>query len=226
MKIVDGFEDGSFQPKGAVTRAQMAAFLSRSQKDLTTLPERAVKGYMTSLTSGSIGIMDKDGNTSTYKISPNTVFFGNKNDVAISPKELQETYEISLVQVNGTAYYVEILSDELHMDIHEGQLLKLNLTTMKATLDDYESYDLASDVAVTDSDGRGLSLGEIVAGSTIQIRKSQLVDSDKYTSIVVKQIPVNKTAVGDIQTLNKDAMQMTLLEPYQVSQRHLVSRVI
>lgn len=212
LKVVDGFEDGSFQPKGAVTRAQMAAFLSRSQKNLMTLPERAVKGYMTSLTSGSIGLMDKDGNTSTYKISPNTVFFGNKDDIAISPKELQETYEISLVQVNGTAYYVEILSDELHMDVHEGQLLKLNLTTMKATLDDYESYDLASDVAVTDVDGRGLSLGEIVAGSTIQIRKSQLVDSDKYTSIVVKQIPVNKTAIGDIQTLNKEAMQITLLE--------------
>ncbi|KRE69194.1 S-layer homology domain-containing protein [Paenibacillus sp. Soil750] len=212
LKIVDGFEDGSFQPKGAVTRAQMAAFLSRSQKDSITLPERAKKGYLTSLTSGSIGLMDKDGNTSTYKISPNTVFFGNKDDVAISPKVLQETYEISIVQVNGTAYYVEILSDELHMDIHEGQLLKLNLTTMKATLDDYESYDLASDVAVTDIEGRGLSLGEIVAGSTIQIRKSQLVDSDKYTSIVVKQIPVNKTAVGDIQTLNKDAMQLTLLE--------------
>ncbi|MDR6549560.1 S-layer homology domain-containing protein [Paenibacillus qinlingensis] len=212
LKVVDGFEDGSFQPKGAVTRAQMAAFLSRSQKNLTTLPERAKKGYMTSLTSGSIGLMDKDGNTSTYKISPNTVFFGNKNDVAISSKELQETYEVSIVQVNGTAYYVEILSDELHMDIHEGQLLKLNLTTMKATLDDYESYDLASDVAVTDMNGRGLSLGEIVAGSTIQIRKSQLVDSDKYTSIVVKQIPVSKTAVGDIQTLNKDAMQLTLIE--------------
>lgn len=211
LKIVDGFEDGSFQPKGVVTRAQMAAFLSRSQKDSITLPERAKKGYLTSLTSGSIGLMDKDGNTSTYKISPNTVFFGNHNDLAISSKELQETYEISIVQVNGTAYYVEIISDVLRMDIHEGQLLKLNLTTMKATLDDYESYDLASDVAVTDIDGRGLSLGEIVSGSTIQIRKSQLVDSDKYTSIVVKQIPVNKTAVGDIQTLNKDAMQLTLL---------------
>lgn len=217
LKIVDGFEDGSFQPKGAVTRAQMATFLSRSQKELVTLPEHAVRGYLTSLTSGSISMMDKDGNTSTYKLSSSlgaaTKFYGKLNDVAISPKDLQETYEISIVQVNGTAYYVEILNDELQMEVHEGQLLKLNMSTLRATLDDYEGYDLASDVAVMDTDGRGLSLGDIVTGSTIQIRKSKLVDSDKFTSIVVKQTPVNKTATGDIQLLDKDTMQMSFVNP-------------
>ncbi|BFT71509.1 S-layer homology domain-containing protein [Paenibacillus sp. P36] len=212
LKVVDGFEDGTFQPKGAVTRAQMAAFLSRSQKELTSLPAHAKKGYLTTLTSGTIGLMDKEGNTSTYKISPNTVFYGNKNDTAIDPKELQETYEVSIVEVNGVAYYVEIIKDELQMDIKEGKLLKLNMSTMKATLDDFESYDLASDIAVTDTEGRGLSLGDIVTGSTIQLRKSKIVNTDKYTSIIVKQVPVNKTANGAIQNLNKDAAQITLLD--------------
>ncbi|TXK74650.1 S-layer homology domain-containing protein [Paenibacillus sp. N3.4] len=211
LKIVDGFEDGTFQPKGAVTRAQMAAFLSRSQKELTALPSRVVKGYLTSLTSGTIGIMDKDGNTSTYKVSPSTVFYGNKNDSAIDSKTLQETYEVSLVQVSGTAYYVEILSDVLQMDIHEGKLLKLNINSLKATLDDYESYDLAPDVAITDVDGHGLSLASIVNGSTIELRKSKIVKTDKYTSIIVKQVPVNKTSTGAIQTLNKEAMQISVL---------------
>lgn len=212
LKVVDGFEDGTFQPKGAVTRAQMAAFLSRSQKDLTSLPAHAKKGYLTTLTSGTIGLMDKDGNTSTYKLSPSAVFYGNKNDMAIDPKELQETYEVSIVEVNGVAYYVEIVKDELQLDIQEGKLLKLNMSTLKATLDDFESYDLAADVAVTDTEGRGLSLGDIVTGSTIQLRKSKIVKTDKYTSIIVKQVPVNKTANGAIQNLNKDSAQITLLD--------------
>jgi trimeric autotransporter adhesin len=212
LQIVNGFEDGSFQPKGAVTRAQMAAFLSRSQKELATLPSRAIKGYMTSLTTGSIAIMDKDGNTSTYKLSPNAVFYGKKDDNPIASNTIQETYEVSLVQVNGTAYYVEVLNDELQMDIHEGKLLNLNMNALKATLDNYEVYDLASDVTVTDVDGRGLSLGSIVTGSTIQLRKSKIVKSDKITSIIVKQVPVNKTSSGTIQTLNKDAMQLTVLD--------------
>ncbi|NOU99139.1 S-layer homology domain-containing protein [Paenibacillus planticolens] len=211
LKIVDGFEDGTFQPKGAVTRAQMAAFLSRSQKDLTSLPAHAKKGYLTSLTSGTIGLMDKEGNTSTYKLSPNAVFYGNKNDIAIDPKSFEETYEVSIVEVNGMAYYVEIIKDELQLDIQEGKLLKLNMNALKATLDDFESYDLASDVAVTDTEGRGLSLGDIVTGSTIQLRKSKIVKTDKYTSIIVKQVPVNKTANGAIQTLNKDSAQITIL---------------
>lgn len=212
LKVVDGFEDGTFQPKGAVTRAQMAAFLSRSQKDLTSLPAHAKKGYLTTLTSGTIGLMDKDGNTSTYKLSPNAVFYGNKNDTAIDPKEFQETYEVSIVEVNGVAYYAEIVKDELQLDIQEGKLLKLNMSTLKATLDDFESYDLAADVAVTDTEGRGLSLGDIVTGSTIQLRKSKIVKTDKYTSIIVKQVPVNKTANGAIQNLNKDSAQITLLD--------------
>ncbi|MGG1515046.1 S-layer homology domain-containing protein [Paenibacillus oryzisoli] len=212
LKIVDGFEDGSFQPKGVVTRAQMATFLSRSQKELATLPGHAVKGYLTNLTSGTISIMDDLGNTSTYKLSSNTTFYGNKNDTAIQPNELQETYQVTLVPVNGTAYYVEINSDELHMDIHEGQLLNLNMSTFKATLDDYNAYDLAPDVSVTDSEGRGMSLADVVTGSTVQLRKSQLVESDKYTSIVVKQIPLNKTATGDIQMIDAASRQVTLVD--------------
>ncbi|MDD9267714.1 S-layer homology domain-containing protein [Paenibacillus sp. GCM10023248] len=212
LTIVDGFEDGSFQPKGAVTRAQMAAFLSRSQKELAQLPNHAKKGYLTSLTSGTIGLMDKEGNTSTYKLSPNAVFYGNKNDTAIDPKTFEETYEVSVIEVNGVVYYAEIVKDELQLDIREGKVLKLNLGTMKVTLDDFETYDLASDAAVTNAEGRGLSLGDIVTGSTVQLRKSKIVKTDKYTSLIVKQVPVNKTGNGAIQTLNKDAAQMTLLE--------------
>ncbi|MBD0380515.1 S-layer homology domain-containing protein [Paenibacillus sedimenti] len=212
LQIVNGFEDGSFQPKGAVTRAQMAAFLSRSQKELATLPSRAVRGYMTSQTTGSIAVMDKDGNTSTYKLSQNAVFYGKKDDTPIDPKTIQETYEVSLVQVGGTAYYVEVLNDELQMDIYEGKLLNLNMNALKATLDNFEVYDLAPDVTVTDVDGRGLSLASIVNGSTIQLRKSRIVKGENITSIIVKQIPVNKTATGTIQTINKDALQLTLLD--------------
>ncbi|UJF36116.1 S-layer homology domain-containing protein [Paenibacillus hexagrammi] len=212
LNVVNGFEDGSFQPKGSVTRAQMAAFLSRSQSDLTELPQHAVRGYLTSLSSSTISISDSDGNTSTYKIDPQTVFYGNKDDNAIDPSLLEETYEVSLVQNNGTAYYVEIVKDELQMDIYDGKLLKLNMNNLTAILDDYVSYNLAPDVTVTDADGRGLSLASVVEGSIIELRRNKLMKGDKITSIIVKQVPVNKTAVGVIQTINKDTHQLGFLE--------------
>ncbi len=215
LQIVNGFEDGAFQPKGAVTRAQMAAFLSRSQKELETPPARVARGYMSSLTNNSITLMDDDGNTNSYSIANNTVFYGNKDDNQISPSAIQETYEVSIVQIGGTAYYVEVLKDELQMDIYEGNLLKLSLSDLTADLyrnDKYEKYPLSPDVTVTDEDGRGQSLDNLVNGSIIELRKSKLAKSDKITSIVVKQVPVNKKSEGTIQSINKDNNQITILE--------------
>jgi hypothetical protein len=217
LKIVDGFEDGSFKPGGAVTRAQMATFLSRSQKNMASLPSRVVKGYLNSLASGSISIMDKNGEISKYTLSSDTVFYGNKNDENIVPSTIQQTYEVSLIQVNGTAYFVEVLKDELQMDVYEGTLFKVNvndltLTYFSSTANDYVQKELSSDVTVTDKDGRGLSLGTLMKDSIIELKKSKISKSPKITQIVVKQVPVNKSAEGTIQTISKSENKLTMLE--------------
>ncbi|MCD1260298.1 S-layer homology domain-containing protein [Paenibacillus athensensis] len=215
LNVVNGFEDGTFQPMGFVTRAQMAAFLSRSQNNLAALPQHAVRGYLTGMTSSSISIMDKDGNASTYSLSPKAVFYGNKNDNPITPAAIQETYEVQIVQVDNTAYYVEVLDDTLQMDVYEGSVVKVNLSDMTVTLyrnDDYEKHVITPDVTITDKDGRGLSLSSIVPNSIVELRRSKLAQSEAITSIVVKQMPVNKSSEGIIQSINKDTNQMTLLE--------------
>ena len=215
LNVVNGFEDNTFQPQGFVTRAQMAAFLSRSQQNLTTLPQHAVRGYLTGMTSSSISIMDKDGNASTYSLSPNTVFYGNKDDNKIAPATIQETYEVQIVQVDNTAYYIEVLDDTLQMDVYEGSVVKVNLSDLTVTLyrnDDYEKYVITPDVTITDNDGRGLSLASIVPNSVIELRRSKLASNEAITSIVVKQAPVNKSSEGVIQAINKDTNQITFLE--------------
>jgi hypothetical protein len=217
LKIVDGFEDGSFKPSGAVTRAQMATFLSRSQINLATPPARVVKGYLNSLTSNSISIMNKDGDVSNYSLSDDTVFYGNKNDENIQPASIQQTYEISLIQVNGTAYFVEVIKDELQMDVYEGTLFKVNLTDQKLTYysneaNDYVQKELAPDVTVTDADGHGLSVESLMKDSIIELRKSKISKSPKITQIVVKQVPINKSSEGTIQQISKSDNKLSLLE--------------
>jgi hypothetical protein len=217
LKIVDGFEDGSFKPGGAVTRAQMATFLSRSQKNLASLPARAVKGYLNSLTSGSISIMDKNGDISNYTLSNDTVFYGNKNDDTIVPSSIQPSYEVSLIQVNGTAYFVEVLKDELQMDVQSGTLFKVNLNDLTLTyysdvVKDYVQKELAADVTVTDKDGRGLSLDSLLKDSIIELKKNKISKSPKITQIVVKQVPINKKAEGTLQVISKSDNKLTLLE--------------
>jgi hypothetical protein len=219
LKIVDGFEDGSFKPGGAVTRAQMATFLSRSQKNLSSLPARVVKGYLNSLSSGSISIMDSNGDISNYTLSSDTVFYGSKNDENIMPSSILQSYEVSLIQVNGTAYFVEVLKDELQMDVQTGTLFKVNLNDNDLTLTyysdevkDYVQKELAADVTVTDNDGRGLSLDSLVKDSIIELKKSKISKSPKITQIVVKQVPINKKAEGTLQLISKSDNKLTILE--------------
>jgi antitoxin component of MazEF toxin-antitoxin module len=217
LKIVDGFEDGSFKPGGAVTRAQMATFLSRSQKNLASLPARVVKGYLNSLSSGSISIMDNNGDISNYTLSSDTVFYGNKNDEYIVPSSIQQSYEVSLIQVNGTAYFVEVLKDELQMDVQTGTLFKVNLNDLTLTYysDEVKNYvqkELAADVTVTDNDGRGLSLDSLLKDSIIELKKSKISKSPKITQIVVKQVPINKKAEGTLQLISKSDNKLTMLE--------------
>ena len=147
--------------------------------------------------------MDKDGNSKTYTLSSDAVFYGNKNDDKILPSTIQQTYEVSIVQVGGTVYYVEVLNDQLQLDVKEGSLFKvspadLRLTMFSNDVQDFVPYSLSPNVTVTDLEGHGLSLGSLVKDSIIELRKSKLVKSDLYTQIVVKQVPVTKSSEGTV----------------------------
>ncbi|MBP1994798.1 S-layer homology domain-containing protein [Paenibacillus eucommiae] len=215
LKIVDGFEDGTFRPKGAVTRAQIATFLSRSQKDLAKPSSKIARGYMSSLTGDSIALMDKNGEVTNYKLSNDATFYGNKNDTKISPEAIKETYEISVVQVDGTVYMVELISDQLQMDVYEGELLATYVDKMSLALlrnNQYENYNLSQNVSITDAAGKELSLSSLVKGSQIELRKSKIAKNPEITQIVVKQVPVSKSSEGTIQTISREENALQILE--------------
>lgn len=215
LGLVQGFEDGSFKPQGEVTRAQMATFLSRSESQSKTQSPRFAKGYVAALNGTKLTLQDADGNTTTYNLSSDTVFYGKKDDERIASGTIQQTYEVSVLQVNGTAYYVEVTNDQLQMDVYTGTLLKVDPAKLQVTLqsgDDYPTYDLASDVAVTDAAGQGSSLSALVKNSIIELRKNKLVKDSKISQIVIKQVPVNKTSEGTIQYLNRDTREFKVLD--------------
>jgi hypothetical protein len=74
------------------------------------------------------------------------------------------------------------------------------------------SYDFNADVAVTDANGTGKSLSDLVKNSVIELRKNRLIKNAKISQIVIKQVPVNKTADGTIQQLPGDQRIMSFLE--------------
>ncbi|WP_052487522.1 hypothetical protein [Gordoniibacillus kamchatkensis] len=191
----------------------MATFLSRSEKQAPVKSPRYAKGYVSSIGGGKLVLQDLDGNTTTYDVDASTVFYGKKEGERIASSAIQQTYEVSILQVGGKAYYVEVTNDQLQMDVHSGSVYLVDAANLKLYLNDgNEFYDLAPDVAVTDANGQGSSLSALVKNSVVEVRRNKLVKSTKYTQIVIKQLPVNKTSEGTVQEVNRDTQTFKVLD--------------
>ncbi|WP_010501060.1 S-layer homology domain-containing protein [Paenibacillus elgii] len=215
LKIVQGFEDNSFKPKDKVTRAQMATFLSRADKEATSRSSRVVTGYVMEITDRKISILNAKGETTEYTLSSDTALYSGKDDSRISLSNIKLTNEVYLVQNQGAALYIELTNDQQKMETYEGTLAEIFTDRMMASIQrngKNELYDLFPTVTVTDKDGRGLSLSSLTPGSIVELKKNTLLKESKISQIVLKQTPVSKTSEGTVLSLNKDSNQVTFLE--------------
>ncbi|KPV55345.1 S-layer protein [Paenibacillus sp. A3] len=215
LKIVQGFDDNSFKPKDKVTRAQMATFLSRADKEATSRSSRVVTGYVMELTDRKISVLNANGQTTEYTLSSDTALYSGKDDSRISLSNIKLTNEVYLVQNQGAALYIELTNDQQKMETYEGTLAEIFTDRMMASIQrngKNELYDLFPTVTVTDKDGRGLSLSSLTPGSIVELKKNTLLKESKISQIVLKQTPVSKTSEGTVLTLNKDSNQVTFLE--------------
>ncbi|MEI7024473.1 S-layer homology domain-containing protein [Paenibacillus sp. y28] len=200
LGIVNGFDDGSFQPKVSVTRSQMAAFLSRADSYLPSHSSRMMNGYVVDMNDKSITIQSKDGQVTSLELSGSAVYFSPKSESKPTDRSAVEpSFEVTVIQEKGVAYYVEVTDDQVRVDTYEGKLTDVNLSTQKITLNmngASEVYDMESFVSVVDKEGKGLSLGSLVKGSLLQIKRNGMVQGAKISQIIVKQEPTLRKIEG------------------------------
>ncbi|WP_248925499.1 S-layer homology domain-containing protein [Paenibacillus hamazuiensis] len=235
LKIVNGIDDYNFGPKNAVTRAQMATFLSRADQYLTKRSERVITGYAAEITDKKITVLDAKGQSYDYTISPEAAVYSAKSENKIAASAIKQTYEVYVVAVSGTAYYIEITNDQERMESAEGILSELYVDQMMVSImqnGKKNLQQLAANVTVTDKDGRGMSLGSIPIGSKVELKRSLLVANSKISQIIVKEVPINKKAEGSIVNPKDQDGRMVFLEQssgnqetYAVSNRVTVVNV-
>ncbi|MFC0214781.1 S-layer homology domain-containing protein [Paenibacillus chartarius] len=215
LGLVQGFEDGTFQPQGSITRAQMATFLSRSEKHAKVKSARYKKGYFSAIGGGKLVLQNEDGTYLTYNLPEETPFYGKNEGETIAASSLKPTYEVSILQAGGTAYYVELVSDQLQLETHSGSMLDVNLAGLKLYLmveGSLKEFQLSDDVAVIDENGEGSSLAALTKNATVEVQRNKLVKSDKFTQIVVKGVPVSKTSEGTVQEIDRNAKVFKVLD--------------
>lgn len=228
LGIVQGFEDNTFRPEGSVTRAQMATFWSRAEQYLANPSSRIVKGTIMSLDGNRMTVRSSDGKMVTLTMHSSAVYYTAENDTErLASSDIKQYNEVYVLQNQNTAYFVELLNDEVPMRSIEGKLVSVNMNDLTLAVEiegKFYTYDLASNVRVKDLNGDGLSLGSLLENSIIEMRKHAEIAEAKVEEITVKKAPVNKTVAGAFQSFDAAALTVVikasdtgLLETYPVS---------
>ncbi|GIP32457.1 S-layer homology domain-containing protein [Paenibacillus sp. J2TS4] len=211
LKIVDGFEDNTFRPDQAVTRAEMATFISRAQHHNSFQPDKVLYGTVQAITGSSVQVTDTKGQSRTLNINSDSVIYGEGNDGKISWSGIKPGYSVYAVVQNNSVNYMEI-KEKVSYQTVEGKVENIDLSAMRLTLksgDKSEVYELMSGTSVTDKNGSGQSLSDVLKDSKVEIR---FTDDRKIAHITIKEAPINKTAVGTFVSVDKESKKLTVNE--------------
>ncbi|MCI3920356.1 S-layer homology domain-containing protein [Paenibacillus sp. TRM 82003] len=201
LELVNGIvENGAtyFKPKGAVTRAQIATILSRADQYIADDPAKYASGFVTSLTGKTLMLQSASGVSSTLTLNTETLVFDEEGKT-LSLSDLTEMKAVRIIYQGSQVYYIEV-SDEAaaQLETIEGELQALDLTNMTLVLTlgngTMADYKLASNVAVTNMQGSGLSLTQLTLGSDIRLQRIQ--GATEITSLKVLEQAFNENGSG------------------------------
>lgn len=217
LKIVTGMEDGSFRPKDTVTRAQMAAFLSRAGKYTPDIESKTATGVVESVSADTIRLVDDYGSLSTYTLSAETVYYGLK-DAAVPASSLAVENKVYLILSGGQVQYAEVLEEFAKVaDSLEGTIQEVTTQASTVTLNlktgtgvSVVELDEVKKLSILDPDGKGMKLSDLAEGVQVELKRSG--SRAKYSTVIIQHIPLNKTAEGLIQSIDLSGGKLNVLE--------------
>ncbi|WP_047150856.1 S-layer homology domain-containing protein [Aneurinibacillus tyrosinisolvens] len=211
--LISGFSEGnglSFKPELEVTRAQMVAFLSRSEKYLDVESDRSHIGTLQSLASGTLTIKGKkDGTAYTYEINSGTKFYdGTKK---ITKEEVKANSQLLVIALNNKAYYVEAIDQAAANTIVDGTIEKVYEEAQSVIVKDKDgkltTYQVDSTTTLGTSSATIKSINELVKGDEIRIT---IAPGGKVVSLTRTSESKDKSLEGTVYDIDQQAKLLTI----------------
>ncbi len=209
LGLIKGFEDGTLQPNKAITRAQMAALLSRTDDNMT-LFECKKKGYkghdeiegtVVSTADNSITIQTEELETVTVTFTADISIFIEQTLATWEDIEPGDEVEVK-INKNGLAVFIKAEREDDDEDDLEDLEYKGTVTAIILpsgedegsieiqTHEEIVEFILTSDVELEDN----LEFSDIEAGMTVEIEvvddtvvKIEIEDLDSHEEVEDKQ---------------------------------------
>ncbi|HZG85314.1 S-layer homology domain-containing protein [Paenibacillus sp.] len=217
LGLVTGFTDNTFQPKTAVTRAQIVTILSRADKYIPDDESRYASGTVAAVDGTTLQVRTSTGATRSFGLNGESLVFdaeGRQLDVA----DLVETTPVRVLYQNGQAYYIEISpateAVSVQLETFEGELAALDIAAGTLVLEhkdgSLEPFKLAANATVTDARGTGLSLSQLTEGSDLRLQRAQ--GAADVTAVVVLEAAFNATGTAVAQAVNAASRTVTFAD--------------
>lgn len=175
LNIVNGYAaDNTFKPKGEVTRAEMATFLSRALQKLPNQNKNVVTGSVNQIDASTIQVTDNSGKATSYPMSPNAQLFNSKGRILVS--DVKPSYKVSLVQRQGTVYYVQVTDSKLKLTSTSASFVGFhqdkqdNMIIEVAAQGQSQFFKLASNFSIVDQNGNGLHITSLATGDRLSLQ--------------------------------------------------------
>lgn len=176
-ELLTGYQEKngySFKPNRAVTRAEIAAMLSGSEKHLNIENDRMHTGYVQAMAGDKISMKRTSGQLATYSVTKDTIFYGNGKAADIG--QVKPSARLFVIVENGNLRYVEVLDGaETNRTISaevEKAYPEEGMLVVKTVSGELLTYQLDKQTPVTSSTGTASSLKDLAKGDAILLTLS------------------------------------------------------
>ncbi len=167
--ILTGFPDNSFKPLQAVTRAQAASMLSKSEAYLNL--DSITEGIILNI-SDSVLTVSINGAARNLYFQNNTAIFGKDSSFCTS-SDLNINDKVNLISSNSQLQYLAVLDEGSFSDNLTGTVVYLisdqNLIVIKDNLDAVYSKTWDNSTICLDLSGQSCDIASIIPGTEVEL---------------------------------------------------------
>lgn len=203
LNLTKGVAGNKFDPKGKVTRAELATFFSRGSEYVTPGYANVYEGIVTELTDNKLTLY-ADGKLKSFTLDNRSVYFTKDSETKVTKKDLKPYTKVLAVDKVGAAAYIEVRDPKQQLEQTEGTLLRV-LSGNKLLMlvnNDSVTYTYDNTTTFLDQNGNKINPENLTNDSTVVVQRETFTSEKKPVIVQVKSAIVNKSGSGTIDSVS------------------------
>ncbi|MGF7047997.1 hypothetical protein J2T13_002503 [Paenibacillus sp. DS2015] len=203
LGLTTGTTGNRFDPRGAVTRTQLATFFSRAGAYNNTVYANASEGIVTSISNNTLGLY-VNGSIRNFSLDNNTAFFTSTSDTKVALSDVKLYTKVMVLENTGKASYVEITDPKEQLETIETTFERIFPGNMLGVSDNtsFDSYKYDANTVFLDQNNNKIEPSELTAGSRILIKQENVTAAKNVLVVQIKSGVINKSSNGTLQNVD------------------------